>query len=326
MVSPVLTERRHSYGFVVSEEEQGRSRDQVTLLQQTPPSPPGAPSLSAATTGGSLATGTLYAKLTYVGAFGETVGSNEANVSVTGPTGDVTVTAPSSATGATGWNCYAATASGAEVLQNTTPIAIGTNLAITSLLTSGVVPPTEAPNNILPAGTILGETLDGSAGTYAANSGNTGNFTCGTVTVSQGVVEGTYSIEFIAATVFNVQTPAGVEYEGHTGVAFSNGGLGFTITAGGTAAVAGDGATIAISANSNVGLYAPLNLLAADGTQTAAAILANETDASQGNVKVTVIDRAAQVNGSELIYPGSATTTQIAAINAALSSVGVIVR
>ena len=224
MVSPVYTERRHSGGFLVSEEEQGRSRDQVTLLQQS-----------------------------------------------------------------------------SNFQSSSSPI--------------------------LPAGVVLGETLDGTSATYAANAGNTGNFTCGTVTVGQGVIEGTYSLEFIAATVFNVSLPNGqLLGEGHTGTAFSAGGLGFTLTAGGTAAVAGDGATIAMAANANVGLYAPLNLSGADGTQSAAALLFNETDASQGNVKVTVITRAAQVNGSELIYPSGATTTQIAAINAQLQALGIIVR
>jgi hypothetical protein len=225
MVSPVLTERRHSGGYIVVEVGLGEhSRDQVTLLQQS-----------------------------------------------------------------------------SDFQSSTSPI--------------------------LPAGLVLGETLDGSSGTYTANAGNTGNFTCGTVTVSQGVVEGTYNIEFIAPTVFNVFYPNGeLVGEGHTGVAFSAGGLGFTITAGGTAAVAGDGATIALAANSNVGLWAPLSLTAADGTQNAAGILFNETDASQGNVKVTITSRATDVNGSELIYPAGATTTQIAAINAQLVALGIIVR
>lgn len=224
MVSPVLTERRHSGGFLVSEEEQGRSRDQVTLLQQA-----------------------------------------------------------------------------SNFQSSSSPI--------------------------LPAGVVLGNTLVGTSATYAANAGNTGNFTCGTVTVGQGTVEGTYAIELIAATVFNVFQPNGqLLGEGHTGVAFSVAGLGFTLTAGGTAAVAGDGATIALAANANVGLYAPLSLSAADGTQNALAILFNESDASQGNRKVTVISRAAQVNGSELIYPASATGTQIAAINAQLQALGIIVR
>jgi hypothetical protein len=224
MVSTVLTERRHSGGFIVSEEEQHRSRDQVTLLQQS------------------------------------------------------------------------------------------------SNFQSSASP-------ILPAGVVLGATLDGTSGVYAANAGNTGNFTCGTVTIGQGIVEGTYAIEFIAATTFNVLMPHGeILGEGHTGVAFSAGGLGFTLTAGGTPAVAGDGATIALSVNSNAGLYAPLNLSGADGTQNAASVLFNETDASGGNVKVTVISRAAQVNGSELVYPSGASSSQIAAINAQLNALGIIVR
>lgn len=326
MVSPVLTERRHSGGFLVSEEEAGRSRDQVTLLQQLPPAAPAAPTLTS-TAGGTITGATYYAKVTYVGAFGQTEPSGETSGAVS-TNNLLVVDSPSAATDATGYNVYVATATGAETLQNSSPIAIGTNWTQpTTGLVTGSTPPTINPNPILPAGLVLGETLVGSSGTYAANGGNTGNFTCGTVTIGEGVVEGTYGIEFIAATVFNVSLPGGALLgEGHTGTAFSVGGLGFTLTAGGTAAVAGDGATIAIAANTNVGLYGPLNLNAADGTQNAAAILFNETDASQGNTKVTVIDRAAQVNGSELIYPASATTTQIAAINAQFSSLGVIVR
>jgi len=177
------------------------------------------------------------------------------------------------------------------------------------------------------AGTVLGVVADGSSGTYAANAGNTGNFTCGTVAITQGIIEGTYAIEFFAATKYNVYTPAGDELgEGTTGVAFAAGGLGFTLTAGGTAAVAGDGATIAIGANANVGLYAPLSLTAADGTQNAAAILWNTIDASQGNTLVTMAARACEVNGSELVYPSGATSTQIAAINAQLLALGIVVR
>lgn len=224
MVSPILTERRHSGGYLVSEAEGNRSRDQVTLLEQS-----------------------------------------------------------------------------ADFQGSTSPI--------------------------LPAGVVLGQTLDGTSGTYTANAGNTGNFTCGAVALSQGVVEGTYNIEFIAATVFNVYAPNGeLVAEGHTGVAFAAGGLGFTLTAGGTAAVAGDGATIAIAANANVGLYAPLSLTAADGTQTAAGILFNETDASQANVRVTINSRDCEVNGSELVYPAGATANQIAAINQQLGTLGIVVR
>lgn len=315
---------------MVSEEKYGeRARDQVTVLQQVVSAPASAPTLTPGTGGsGALPTMTLYAKVTFVSAFGESAASPEQSASITGTTGKCTVTSPSAPSGfvATGYNVYAAGASGAEVLQNAAPVAIGTNYEIDSLA-SGFGPPSQNPASILPAGTVLGLTGIGSSATYTANSGNTGNFTCGTVTVKQGALEGTYTGEFIAATVFNLYDPSGkLVGEGATGTAFGAGELGFTITAGGTAAVAGDGFTIALAANANVGLYAPLNLVASDGTQNAAGILFNEIDCSQANRKCTVIDRVAEVNGSELIYPASATTAQVAAINAQLVALGVVVR
>lgn len=186
---------------------------------------------------------------------------------------------------------------------------------------------TTPPTNETQAGTVLGTILDGTSGVYAANGGNTGNFTCGAVALTQGVVEGIYAIEFIAPTVFNVTDPNGKFVgEGHTGVAFVGEGVGFTLTAGGAAAIAGDGATVTIAANANVGLWNVLSLTAADGTQNPTGILYNTVDATGGNTAVTVMSRACEVNGSELIYPAGATVNQIAAINAQLQAIGIIVR
>lgn len=325
MVSPVLYERRHSGGFLVSEEEAGRSRDQVTLLAQLPPASPAAPTLGT-TSGGTITGATYYAKVTYVGGFGETEPSGETSQAIS-TNNLLTLTSPAASGDATGYNVYVSTASGTEALQNAAPIAIGTGWTQpTTGLVAGTTPPTINPNAILPAGLVLGATTIGQSATYAATAGNTGNFTCGSITVGQGAVEGTYPIEFVAPTVFNLQSPSGLEFEGHTGTAVSGGGLSFTVTAGTVAAVAGDSATIALAVNANAGLYAPLNLNASDGTQNAAAILFNETDASKGNTKATVISRAAQVNGSELIYPAAATAANIAALNALLAAAGIIVR
>ena len=185
-----------------------------------------------------------------------------------------------------------------------------------------------APQVYSQGGTVLGK-YDVSTGApvYAATGGNTGNFTCSAVVESAGAKLGAYRIEFIAATKYNVYDPAGIFVgEGTTGVAFSGGGLAFTITAGGTAAVAGDSATITVAANADAGKYGPLDLAAANGLQNAAAILFNTLDASGGDTKATVIIRAAEVNGSELVYPSGATANQIAAINAQLSAIGIQVR
>lgn len=109
------------------------------------PQPITAPATPALTAGsaGSLPTGDVYVITTYVTAYGETTGSAEASVGVTGPTGSVSVAAPAASTGATGYNVYAAAASGSEVLQNTSPVAIGAPYVIATLGTGTASPPTQ---------------------------------------------------------------------------------------------------------------------------------------------------------------------------------------
>jgi hypothetical protein len=94
------------------------------------------------------------------------------------------------------------------------------------------------------------ETAGSAAIASAPNGGNTGT---GTVTAgptaAAGVVEnGAYSVLFTDATHFDVIAPDGSQLKaGQTGVAYADGGIGFTITAGGTAFVAGDGFTMTVT-------------------------------------------------------------------------------
>ena len=84
----------------------------------------------------------------------------------------------------------------------------------------------------------------GTAGT------NTGNGTISAITAAPPAQQGTYQVVFTAATKFGVFDPSGSEMlNGSTGVAYSDKGIGFTITAGGTAFVAGDTFNIAVSQN-----------------------------------------------------------------------------
>lgn len=79
-----------------------------------------------------------------------------------------------------------------------------------------------------------------------ANTQNTGNGTAGAVAVLAAAKSGTYTVVFTAPTAFNVLNPSGVLVAtGSTGVAF-NTEINFTITAGGTAFVAGDGFRITV--------------------------------------------------------------------------------
>lgn len=85
------------------------------------------------------------------------------------------------------------------------------------------------------------------AATVASAPGaNTGNGTLGTLSVVAATAQsGAYLVKFTAATAFNVYDPNGRELlPGTTGVAYSDGGIAFTITAGGTAFVAGDSFTV----------------------------------------------------------------------------------
>lgn len=100
---------------------------------------PAAPGLTPGT-GGSLPTETVYVVVTYVSVYGETTPSPEASAAVTGPNGQVVVASPSALSGATGYNVYAANASGAETLQNTAPVTIGASYTINSL-SGNIYPP-----------------------------------------------------------------------------------------------------------------------------------------------------------------------------------------
>lgn len=104
---------------------------------------------------------------------------------------------------------------------------------------------------VLP-GTVMGQQTTGATAVAAALGTNTGNGTFGTITpVTVPTQIGVYALTFTGATTFNVVGPNGVTAPGTTGVAFAALGIGFTITAGGTAFVAGD--TFAITTTAVVG-------------------------------------------------------------------------
>ena len=142
------------------------------------------------------------------------------------------------------------------------------------------------------SGALLAQ-VDAGAGTYAVDAGATGNPTAGTVVIGAAAIPGVYAITFTAATKFDVEDPNGVVIgSGTLGVAFSKAGLGVTLTAGGTAAVAGDRATITVAAGS--GKYVPYTAGAAAGP--AAALLYQSLPAATGDVKAVVFTNDCEVN------------------------------
>lgn len=141
------------------------------------------------------------------------------------------------------------------------------------------------------SGTLLAQ-VDAGAGTYAVDAGSTGNPTAGTVVIGAAAIPGVYTITFTAATKFDVEDPAGVKIgSGTLSTAFSKAGLGVTLTAGGTAAIAGDRATITVAVGS--GKYIPYTASAAAGP--AAAILYQRLPLATGDAKAVVITNDAEV-------------------------------
>ena len=94
--------------------------------------------------------------------------------------------------------------------------------------------------------------LRGSDVSAIKGGGNTGNGTVSagpTINAAIGM-NGVYQVRFSDATHFTVVDPNGKQLaDGQTGVAYSDAGLGFTITAGGTAFVAGDGFDMTVTFN-----------------------------------------------------------------------------
>ena len=102
---------------------------------------PGAPT-TGTTASGTKGGRTYYVAVTYITANGESVPSEE-TTQVIAINNVLTVTSPISLVGATGWNVYHHTLSGALKLQNVSPIAIGTDYTeTTGALNDGAVTPT----------------------------------------------------------------------------------------------------------------------------------------------------------------------------------------
>jgi hypothetical protein len=139
-----------------------------------------------------------------------------------------------------------------------------------------------AAGSQLPRGTVLGQ--QSSYSVLPATGTNTGNGTIGTLTAATGAMIGNYSLVATSATNWTVTNPEGTAMApATTGSAYSSGGLGFTITAGGTAFVAGDSFTLNMV--DSIGSFITCVKTASDGSQVPVAILADYADATNGPVR-----------------------------------------
>lgn len=98
----------------------------------------------------------------------------------------------------------------------------------------------------LPVGSVIEKATLAANTSAIAQTQNTGNGTSSAVAVLAAAKAGEYRVTFTAPTAFNVYDPTGtLVASGSTGAAF-NTQINFTITAGATAFVAGDGFRIVV--------------------------------------------------------------------------------
>lgn len=181
----------------------------------------------------------------------------------------------------------------------------------------------------LQAGAVLGRVNSGQSVSAAPAAGNTGNGVLGTVTPSGPAGNGAYQIEIIEAAAnagrFQVTDPGGVIVgDGTVGVAFTGGGLAFTLADGATDFVAGDRFVVTVSGAA--GKYKEYNPGNTDGSNVPRAILWDDVDATAGDVRGAGVVRSCQVNQGELIWFSGASGGQITAGIAALADIGIICR
>lgn len=124
-------------------------------------------------------------------------------------------------------------------------------------------------------GTVLGKYITGGTAAAVADAGNTGNGVMGTITVTAPAKVGEYRLVFVAAATnagtFVVTDPDGRTVgAGTVAVAFSKGGLAFTLADGATDFAVGDAFTIAVAGTYK---YKRAVQTATDGTAVAAAVV-----------------------------------------------------
>lgn len=182
------------------------------------------------------------------------------------------------------------------------------------------------------AGLVVVQNTTGAA-TAAAIQGNTGNGTCGPITVLNGSQFGAYAIVFETPTEFSVTDPAGNEVgTGNVGQQFSD-EIQFTLTAGTTAFVENDGFSVIVTEPDNAwqswqGGTIPTN----SANQPLIGVLYNRIFAAAGEAsEVAIIRRNAEVQLGSLQWDpavtGAATSAAFQATAlAALAQLNIIAR
>lgn len=184
---------------------------------------------------------------------------------------------------------------------------------------------TVAADEVLTAGHICARQTQDDTVEVTAGGGNAGNGGIAAVVLGPKAQLGDYIVTLLGAGTFKVSTPNGNRLkDGVVDAEYAGDHITFTAAAGGTAFEAADVFTITVAAGT--GQVKALSLTADDGTEKPAAISLGACDATGAARGAVFHVRDCQVKGASLTYPDDATPDQIAAINAALADLGIIVR
>ncbi|MDP3848619.1 MAG: head decoration protein [Pseudomonas sp.] len=149
------------------------------------------------------------------------------------------------------------------------------------------------------AGTLIAKITSANAAVPTAKAGNVGNGVLGSFTVGSPAITGAYAVTITEAAAnggkFALANPEGYEVgTGTVGVAFTGGGLTFTLADGTADFAVNDGFTIAV--NANLGEWAPYDDDGVnDGRRAAAGILFAPVDATTNDIRAVAVLRDAEV-------------------------------
>jgi hypothetical protein len=177
-------------------------------------------------------------------------------------------------------------------------------------------------NNLL-AGAVVAALLTASG----AKASGSGDGTVGAVTLGNAAEVGTYVLTCKAAATnagtFSVQTPSGEYLPDLTvATAYASSHINLTIADGSTDWAAGDVVKVEVEA----GKYTELDPSGTDGSQIAAGVLWNNTDASDADTACVVIRRQAEAKADGLVWPSGATDPQKSTAIAQLAELGIVLR
>jgi hypothetical protein len=156
-----------------------------------------------------------------------------------------------------------------------------------------------AGNGKVAAGTLIAKITSANAAVPTAKAGNLGNGVLGAITVGSLAITGTYLVTITEAAAnggaFSLMDPTGREVgTGTVGVAFTGGGLTFTLADGAVDFAVNDGFTLAV--NANLGEWAPYDDDGAnDGRRAASGILFAPVDATSNDIRAVAVLRDAEV-------------------------------